>query len=60
MVGVIKYECSHSGRHKTLKLAIYHEEINGINYFFNGDTNSGYVEITGLTWSKVGVAPFTS
>ena len=60
VVGVIKYGCSHSGRQKTLKLAIYHEEITGINYFFNGDTNSGYVEITGLAWSKVGVAPFTS
>ena len=57
---MIKYGFSHSGRHKTLKLAIYHEEINGINYFFNGDTNSGYVEITGLTWSNVGVDPFTS
>ena len=28
--------------------------------FFNGDTNSGYITITGLAWSKVGVAPFTS
>ena len=32
-MGVVKNECGHSGR-KTLKLAVLHEGINGINWYF--------------------------
>ena len=57
-VSSVKNRCGHSG-HRTLKLAVSEEQIDGINsYFFV--TNSGklkFILITfGWEWSKTGVA----
>ena len=37
--------CAHSG-HRTLKLVVSHQEINGIDWFWCVDTNSGKLKAT--------------
>ena len=56
--GVVKNGCGHSG-HRTLKLPLSQEGINGRNGFLNAGTNSGKPKVALIfiewVWSKMGV-----
>ena len=43
-MGTVKTNCSLTD-HRTLKLAVSHKEINGINWFWYVDINSGKLKV---------------